>query len=259
VNGFQKHGITHLSPSSINKWIGSPSAWVAEKLAGKRWPPGIAAHRGTAAELGVVRAISHPDRGLDAAVDDAIRHFRDLVALGGFTEEDRDKAETDIAKMVRGAAGELAQYGPPHLPDNGGQHLVTINCRFGPEPGDVIEFRGYLDFLFPAHGLIVDLKTTSRIPASWSVAHGIQAAIYKRGAGNYGVKFLYVSPSSVRVLDMDDPDKYLGIVKSQVARLERFLRLGDRDTLISAVPHDPSSFYWSGDEAFRVANELALM
>ena len=50
---FERHGIDHLSPSSINSWLNAPSLWVLEKLLDHRGRMGAAAHRGTATEVGV--------------------------------------------------------------------------------------------------------------------------------------------------------------------------------------------------------------
>ena len=55
---FAQHGLTHLSPSSINLYVGDPSKWVAEKILGHRGPPGAAMARGSAIETGVVAVLT---------------------------------------------------------------------------------------------------------------------------------------------------------------------------------------------------------
>ena len=56
-NSFARHGIDHLSASSINQYTGSPSLWVLERLLGQRGHAGAPAHRGTAAEAGIAAGL----------------------------------------------------------------------------------------------------------------------------------------------------------------------------------------------------------
>ena len=72
MNGFEKHGIKHLSASSINLWINAPDVWVASYLFGKRTPMGAAAMRGICTEDAVVAALTgeaNRDTALKAALD----------------------------------------------------------------------------------------------------------------------------------------------------------------------------------------------
>jgi hypothetical protein len=38
MNDFERHGIDHLSPSSLNLWAAEPALWVMERLLGRRSP-----------------------------------------------------------------------------------------------------------------------------------------------------------------------------------------------------------------------------
>ena len=53
MTAFARHGIDHLSASSVNLFIAQPALWCASYLMKKRPPVGPAAHRGTAIECGV--------------------------------------------------------------------------------------------------------------------------------------------------------------------------------------------------------------
>lgn len=254
MNGFERHGIKHLSASSLNMFVGSPSAWVASKLMGHKLGVGIAAHKGTATEAGVAHILKNGGAEVDEGVEIAFKLFNDLTAMGGYSAEDKEAARVSIFAMIANACTHLVDLGPPDFPESG-QHMIEIGCRYGPEPEQTIKFIGYLDFVYPARKLIVDLKTTSRLPSNWSAAHGIQAALYARASG-FDVNFLYTSPAKTKLLVMEDPAPYLDAVKRQVARMERFLSLGDAETLLAATPHDPSSFYWSGSDARDIEKAL---
>ena len=82
-------------------------------------------------------------------------------------------------------------------------------------------------------------------------SHQRQRAFYAKGSGNAIVKFLYVTPKKVALLEDGDPDELMAEIKLHLTRQEAFLRLGDKEFLRSIVPVNPDSFYWRGDEAVR--------
>ena len=51
-NGFEKHSIGHLSPSSINKAREAFDVWIVDKLGGAKFPTNFAMWQGKAVELG---------------------------------------------------------------------------------------------------------------------------------------------------------------------------------------------------------------
>ena len=53
TSAFERHGIGHLSASSLNLWAAEPALWIMERLLGRRAPAGIPAARGKAVEAGV--------------------------------------------------------------------------------------------------------------------------------------------------------------------------------------------------------------
>jgi len=142
------------------------------------------------------------------------------------------------------AYAELQQYGKPDF-DGEEQHKIELTCK-----GDGWELPviGYLDFKYPEHGLCIDLKTTLRIPSTMSDSHRRQEAVYKKSLGNFAVQFLYVSPKKTAMLENEDSGESLRQVKAILNRQERFLRLGDAETLKQVVPVNASSFFWNGEE-----------
>ena len=140
---------------------------------------------------------------------------------------------------------ELKPFGEPDFPENG-QHKVQIFAKTDEWAIPVI---GFLDFVFEKHGLVVDLKSTGRVPSTMSPEHQLQRCIYAKAMGNSAVKFLYVSPKKCNWLEDGDVGETLKLAKQRIIRMERFLRhVPDAETAASIIPHNPNSFYWNGAE-----------
>jgi hypothetical protein len=244
TNGWQRHNITHMSPSSINMWADCSGAWIAKYLYGHKFKFGVAPLIGTLVEKVVANSLLER-MTLDEAIAQAEKEFNKSVALNP-SQKDRERV-ADIRAMAQLAYDELKQYGKPSF-DGEEQHKIELNCK-----GDGWELPviGYVDFLYPDHGLCIDLKTTLRIPSTMSDAHRRQQAIYAKALGNVGVKFLYVSPKKASLLENEDSGESLRQVKAILNRQEKFLNSGDADTLKQIVPVNASSFMWNGEEENR--------
>lgn len=244
-SGFENHKIGHSSPSSINMWCDAPCAWVARYLFDRKFSFSLAAKAGVLAEEAVVNIIG---RGMtqDAAVENAIGEYNKASAFGA-SDADRKRGES-IAGMIDLAVTELKQYGTPEFAPDGRQKKIEIMCN---GDGWQLPVIGYLDFHFPLHGLIVDLKTTMRMPSEMSSSHLRQQALYQKAMGNNAVKFLYVTGKKSQIFECGDVGNILGEIKDILNRQERFLAVGNRDVIKGIVPVNQSSFYWSGDESIR--------
>jgi len=243
MNGFEKHGIKHLSASSINLWINAPDVWVASYLFGKRTPMGAAAMRGICTEDAVVASLTgEADR--DTALKAALEKFDKTFIVA---DEKITKERAMIEPCMDLALEALADYGKPEFPEEG-QEKISITAK-----GDDYEIPviGFLDLVFPEAGLVIDLKTTGRCPSTMSAEHQLQRAIYQKAKGNQAVKFLYVTPKKTALLEDGDPNELLGRAKKQISRLEKFLRAGSRHDIAEVIPVNPSTFYWNGAEAIR--------
>ena len=121
---------------------------------------------------------------------------------------------------------------------------------------------GFVDWRFSAHGLIVDLKTTERLPSAIGASHGRQGAVYATAHGNFGMRFAYAKPGpakgdgrQVQVLEMsgDDVRAHLAALRLIALSLGRFLALShDARELAGLIVPDFDSFYWS-DPSVRAA------
>lgn len=255
TNAFQVHGIGHLSPSALNMSMGDLSAWCVRYLIGQRFPSGGAAERGKAVEVGVAHGV-FTDAPIEECVALALDTFDRVMQLDDFAGlTDRDKYREEVAAMVPIAVAELRPLGrPTPSPEGTPQHEIGIGCRFREGDDGKVHIKGFLDFYYPEQPLVVDLKTTTRIPSAFSQAHAIQASIYAKATGA-PVRFLYVTPKKAAWLEItpEEVDASLAVVKDAVKRLERFLSLSDDGIkLTRSAPHDPSSFYWRGADRLLV-------
>lgn len=241
INGFTRHGITHLSPSSLNLWINAPALWVAEKIFGRRGAQSAAMARGIAVEDAVVAVVAH-GKPVAEAIDAALKRFDSRFFMA---DEKTTKEREVVAPMVEQALKVVGPLGAPEFPEEG-QNKVELICNCGHFK---IPFIGYLDLFYPQHGRVIDIKSTLRMPSRMSVEHQLQRAVYARAMGNSTVEFLYCSPSKSALLADGDVATILARVKWQTSRLEAFLAALDRDQMRAIVPVGDSSFYWSGNEA----------
>ena len=242
MNGFDKHGIKHLSASSINLWTNAPDVWVAQYLFGKRGPMSAAAMRGICTEDAVVAVLQ--GKNADGALDQALEKFDQSFPIG---DEKTTKERAMIQPCMELAVQELEQYGEPEFPEEG-QEKISITAKTDDYEIPVI---GYLDLVFPRHGVVIDLKTTGRCPSVMSAEHQLQRAIYQKAKGNQIVKFLYVTPKKTNLLEDGDPSEILRKTKTQITRMERFLRSGNARDVASVIPVNPNTFYWNGAEEIR--------
>jgi len=256
VNGFELHSKAfsnwrspdvHLSASALTQWINTPDIFVAQRLLGYPSKFGHPAERGKAIEEGVVDVV-YRGKTLDAAIADAEKTFDKTVALGTPASS---KERAMIAPCITLATRELAQFGKPEFPSGGGQIPISLDCHCA---DFTIKFVGFLDFVYPQHGLIVDLKTSSKIMSVQSLDHQIQRCLYARANGNQRVRFLYVTPKKCEWREDGDVDEVLAFIKLATERLERFLRTSDDPNELAAiVPHNPSHYFWRGAEDTRRA------
>lgn len=246
MNGFEKHGIDHLSASSINLWTNAPDVWVAAYLFKKRTPFGPAAYRGIVIEDAVVDCLTGK-KDADAAKVAAVERFNKQYSIQALTDEKIAKEADLIPPMVDLALENLAGYGKPEFPQGGKQEKISITAKFD---GWSIPIIGYLDLVFPDEGSVIDLKTTTRVPSKMSAEHQLQRAIYQRAKSNYTVQFLYVSGKKTNLLEDGDVDDVLLRAKVIISRMERFLTVCDKETARQIVPLT-NNFYWTGGEALR--------
>lgn len=257
ANSFERHGVGHLSASSLNLWAAEPALWIMERLLGRRSPAGIPAARGRAVEAGVNIGLHDPSLPIEACIAEAEAVFsRETIFVA---DPRRDDERKKLAGWVRGALAELRQYGRPD-PDG---YQAKIEIRLDDVPVPII---GYVDWRFSDHGLIVDLKTTERFPSAIGSSHGRQGAVYAKAHGNYGMRFAYAKPAAgksdprqVNVLEMsaDEVREHLAALRMIALSLGRFLALSnDARELAGLIVPDFDAFWWNEPSVRAAGREV---
>jgi hypothetical protein len=233
----------HHSASSSNLFCASPAMWVAEKLLGLRRPVGAPAHRGIAVEDGVMHGLLTPDASPAECVRVAVIKFDTLMALS--PDVRRERYRETISDMVSHALAELRPYGVPSAvqgrvewkPD--GLHLPVI---------------GYFDFQWAKHGIIVDLKTTEKLPPQIKISHARQAALYA-SSDNMTARLTYVTPKKCETYELENIREHREALRQIAMRIENFLALSDDPEFFKSITvPDLESLYWSGP-ARQLAHE----
>ena len=261
LNPFLQHGIQHLSNSHLNSFIDDRGMWALNYLAGKRTPANVNMIRGTTAELGVEFGLKHPDKPVEDAIAYALEAFDKQTALIA-NQLGKQKAREEMPGFVGNALQALKPLGEPEFldPESGRQHRIELNLD-----GIAVPVIGYLDFFYPNQGLIVDLKTTARMPTTdkktgklkMSDAHSRQGAIYSAAHGNMGVKFLYVTPKKSGFADLEDAQHHLQMVGHIAARLQAYLELTtDTTKLIEASCPNFDGWKWNDPQAVLLRQEV---
>lgn len=250
TNPFERHGLDHLSASSINLFVAEPAMWAMQKLMGRKTRVGAAAHRGTAVEAGVEMGLFDPTAPVEDCQAAALARFNTLTALS--TDPAVEKERAGIAPAVAVALKELRQYGIPSPAEENRQHRIEVEL-----PGVPVPFVGWLDFWFPEHGIIIDLKTQGRLTSKISDPHARQGAIYHAAHGNSEIRFAYVTPQKIGVYRLEDPRLHLARVVNIARSIERFLSLSDDGAeLTAALFPNLDSFYWNDAGARAAAEEI---
>lgn len=250
MNAFNRHGIDHLSASSLNLFVAQPAMWAASYLMKRRTPVGPAAHRGTAIECGVEAGLFDPDLPVEEAQKLALSKYHSLTRLSADPRIEKEREA--IAPSIAVALCELRQYGIPTKPDDGRQHKIEVRLD-----GVAVPIIGYLDFRWDQHGIVGDLKSTARIPSEISEAHCRQGAIYTRAGSNVQTRMMYVSAKKIAVYTIENVDQHIAQVIATARAIENLLSLSDDSELLTrCFTPDLSSFYWGDASARALATEI---
>jgi hypothetical protein len=236
--------ITRHSPSALNLFCASPSMFVLERILGHRQPVGSPAHRGTAVEAGVTHGLLNPAAPLQECFDIAFQKYMEISALSG--DARREAYRGTIPDMVATALEELRPYGVPDV--------VQGFVEWHPEDLKY-PIVGYYDFLWSEHGIIVDLKTTERMPSEVKPAHARQVALYC--GGNMSGRLTYVTPKKHCTYQLENAGEHRNALHQIARRCEAFLELSDDpEFYVSITAPDTESFYWQPPEARARAYEV---
>lgn len=245
MNGFEKHKISHLSASSVNLFAAEPALWIMERLLKRRGPVGCAAHRGTAAEAGIVMGLLDPKAEVAACQAHAVAEFDRLAALSG--DPRRTKEREAVPGIVATGIRELRGYGIPDV----------IQGKVERElPGVPVPFIGYIDLHWSAHAITLDIKSSLRLSSEISTSHARQVGLYLHGTNHEG-RVAYCTPQKVGVYRLENAAEHVAALANIAQRMERFLSLSDDPQfLASIVCPNTDSFYWSDPTTRALAREV---
>jgi hypothetical protein len=234
----------HHSPSSLNLFAAAPAMWVLEKILGLKQPVGASAHRGTAVEHGVALGLAHPDQDLNDCIKQAVTRYDTLTAMSA--DARREKCRDGIPEMVSLAIEELRPYGVPSKL----QGLI----EWRPD-GLKYPVVGYYDFYWEDKGVVVDLKTTDKMPSEIKAGHARQVAFYAM-SDNMDARLTYVTPKKCQTYQLENVREHREALYQIAQRVERFLALSDDPEFFKSITvPDLDSFYWNTPVARQLAYE----
>ena len=168
--GLEKYNIPVVSPSSINDFVSYRSKWCLRKIYGYDFPSNCAMERGTCTEKGV-QPVLQDLITIDEGIELALKNF-DKKCNPDMKDYHEERAT--IPYLIRGAVEELKNK----LGD-----LYTYQAKI---EGVLREYKfyGYTDFVFVDNStgkkIIVDLKTTKKMPSKLASSHARQIALYSK-------------------------------------------------------------------------------
>lgn len=231
---FTRHGVKHLSASSLNCFRTEPAAWVMRYLWGVKDAGNAAMWRGRAVEAGLDSWLYKRD--LDEAKSAALAAF-ELDAQGETSDEIDAERDMVIPMLEQGIA-----VAPDDIPI---ARQVKVETWLD---GVEVPLIGYADYVFASGP--VDLKSTKRCPSSLetlSQEHVRQVSIYSKARGEPS-SLWYVTPKKAARYDI--PAEMVEASITDVTRIARSLRMvlarsRSRDEVAELFAPDYDNFYWS--------------
>lgn len=242
-NPFERHGVTHLSPSSLNLYAANPSLWVGRYLLNWADEFGPAASRGTAVEAGLDLWLFDRTKAKEAEAV-ALANFADRTQ--GVADDEHEAERANIVPMLQQAIEALRDTPIPI-----GRQMKVEHYANGVE----IPIIGYLDYLFEDFGL--DLKTARACPSSIKADHGRQVAVYSE-CKKRPFKVLYVTARKSALYELGGNEQAVALRDlERHARAVRHLLKHSFDAQEAAKFFAPvlDDFRWSPKTA-EAANQL---
>ena len=235
-NPFQRFGLAHLSPSTCNMFVKAPASFVLTKVFGHSGQVGAAAFRGTAVESGIAHGLLN-DGTTQECIDVARREFAKLSAFS--TDPKKESEAANIADMVKVGLEELRPYGRPSAT----QGAVRVEVE-----GLSVPIIGYYDFLWETHGILIDLKTSTRLTSKVEASHARQVSLYHhalKGSAD-DVRVCYVTPKKCATYRVDNiVDHFNALVRISLSMQTFLSKAQTKEELASMIVPDVDSFYYN--------------
>ena len=233
----------HHSPSGLNMFAASPAMFVLERVLGFKQTVGAPAHRGTAVEAGVALGLMNGGVSEQECIDAAYTAYDTVSALS--PDDRKEKYRATIPDMVAMALDELRQYGKPTS--------VQGFIEWKPE-GLQLPVIGYYDFIWEDKGIVVDLKTTERMPGEIKIPHARQVSLY--AGDNHEGRLTYCTPKKCQTYHLENIREHREALLSLARKVETFLSLSDDPQFFTTITApDLESFYWNAPNVRQLAWE----
>lgn len=259
MHAFQRHGIDHLSCSSLGLWRSAPGIWAVHYLAKIKNDGNAAMWRGSAVENGLAIYLRGGD--IDQAMRAAWQSF-DMNSLGLLDDEtvpERGLIEPMLRQCenwCRGITVEDSFNNYMRTSDEGRAWVAAPENNPRPLPplnatqlrvehwldNIPIPIVGYLDFAFEFGD--VDLKTTKACPSVPRPEHVRQVSLYRAARGRGG-GLLYVTTKKHAYFDVDDEsmEQSISDLTADALSLRNFLaRCDSKEDALRSLPIDYDNF-----------------
>jgi hypothetical protein len=242
TNPFDAIGIDHVSPSNLNCWASSPALWAVRYGMGMRSETSAKMALGKAVEAGLQVLLTDGD--LDKANSQALATYDlDKPMDGG--DKERNLVEPMLSQTIE-AMVQFDLGNPVTL-----QRKLTMDL-----PGIPVPCWGFSDFEWEK--VVLELKTTQRMPSEPSASHMRQIAFYWKATGKHP-SILYVTPKAFKVftpslveLEYAFEDLcYLGRTLTRTLKVVA----SSPTMLLSMYPADFTNFMWD-DESKSLAKKV---
>jgi hypothetical protein len=240
---FARHGIDHISASSLRVFKDNLAVWIGRYLLKVPDEAGPRAWRGQAVEAGLDQALFY-GASHDTAMSFVMRAWNERAQ--GLADDDTLKEQALLPAYLAQAMEALKDKPIPLTR----QSRISITL-----PGIEVPLIGYTDYRWHDHG--VDLKTTARIPSQASPDHVEQMSGYMMATG-IPFSLVYASAKRWAVFDvtpMMAADGYDRLVESAHAMRSFLCKVEDGRDALTIVAPDYTSFYFTPPmiEAVRAA------
>lgn len=243
ANPFERWGLDHLSPSSLNIWAEQESYWIFKYIVGFKDEAGPAAWRGSAVEAGLDYWLYKRD--MARANRAALERF-ELDAVG-LADDGTEKERAQVPPMLEHAMRAASELGPP------------VGRQFKVEywfDGIEVPVIGHPDYEWEDSGL--ELKTTMRLPSEIRAGHARQISLYS-AARQKPYRVLYATPTKAefRELTIDEHKRHLQHLEWYAHAIRRVLAMfSARDDMARIFVPKFDHFLWKNEAARIAAREI---
>jgi hypothetical protein len=260
---FTVHGISHLSPSSINTWIRNPAKWILTYLYGYKDGGGPAMWRGTVVDNAIGSYFGlHENQTKrksltlvqEEAMDNLLDLKRDCVKKGFEVNEDKLQKEMALVPDFIGTA--VQHYSSLGEDLEGYQEKIYYE-----DPRLPVPIIGYVDL---RHGSTIrDIKTTG-VKSEGKHAHRLQVSLYARamGCSEAVLDYIYCTKTRSEVISIpvEDIDENVEKLIKGAEAIETFLSISDnKNDLAGILIPDLDNWEWSDKDLRKEVRKIWRM